>query len=201
MSTVIEPRVRNEPNIASVVATAPLPSLTLLRGRSVVLRPFTPEDIDNAYLGWLRDSEVVRFSNQRFVRHSRDSCRRYLESFAGSSNLFVSVRMSDAGGVERRVGTLTAYRNPHHGTADIGILIGDRSVWGQGVGLDAFGTLADWLAEHRELRKLTAGTLACNHGMIRVAERAGFALEAVRRAQEQIDGRPWDMLLFARFVG
>jgi len=109
--------------------------------------------------------------------------------------------MPSADGEERRVGTLTAYRNPHHGTVDIGILIGERSVWGQGVGLDAFGTLADWLAGHQGLRKLTAGTLACNHGMIRVAERAGFALEAVRRAQERVDGRPWDMLLFARFVG
>jgi ribosomal-protein-alanine N-acetyltransferase len=177
----------------------PLPSLPTLRGRRVVLRPFTADDIDATYLGWLRDPEVVRFSNQRFVSHTRETCQRYLTGFEGSPNLFVSVRLP-VSGREHTVGTLTAYRNPHHGTADIGILIGERSVWGQGVGLDAFATLADWLAGNPGLRKLTAGTLSCNVGMIRVAERAGFSLEAVRRGQETVDGLPVDVMLFARFL-
>ena len=189
---------------ATPAVTAPraidaLPAMPVLRGGSVLLRPFTADDIDAAYLGWLCDPAVVRFSNQRFVRHSRESCQRYLGSFAGTPNLFVSVRLPGPAG-ERRVGTLTAYRNPHHGTADIGILIGERTVWGQGVGLDAFRTLADWLACNPGLHKLTAGTLACNHGMIRVAQRAGFSLEAVRRAQERVEGLAVDMHLFARFV-
>ena len=189
------------PASAVRVADSPpaLPPMPVLRGRSVVLRPFTAEDIDDTYLGWLCDPEVTRFSNQRFVRHSRLSCQRYLAGFVGSPNLFVSVRLSEPDG-ERRVGTLTAYRNPHHGTADIGILIGERSAWGQGVGLDAFRTLADWLAGDPGLHKLTAGTLACNHGMIRVAQRAGFTLEAVRKAQERVEGQLVDMHHFARFV-
>jgi RimJ/RimL family protein N-acetyltransferase len=187
------------PAVPVADAPAALPPMPVLRGRSVVLRPFTAEDIDATYLGWLSDPHVTRFSNQRFVRHSRASCQRYLAGFAGSPNLFVSVRLPGPEG-ERRVGTLTAYRNPHHGTADIGILIGERAAWGQGVGLDAFRTLADWLAGNPGLHKLTAGTLACNHGMIRVAQRAGFTLEAVRRAQEQVEGRRVDMHLFARFV-
>ncbi|MCC6247256.1 MAG: hypothetical protein IT499_05810, partial [Rubrivivax sp.] len=41
----------------------PLPSL--LRGRRVRLRPFTAADITDAYIGWLNDPEVVRYSNQR----------------------------------------------------------------------------------------------------------------------------------------
>jgi RimJ/RimL family protein N-acetyltransferase len=104
-------------------------------------------------------------------------------------------------GSEQTIGTLTAYRNLHHGTADIGILMGERSVWGQGLGADAFGTLCDWLALQPGVRKLTAGTLAGNQGMVRVAERSGMQLEAVRRAQELVDGQPQDMLHFARFVG
>lgn len=165
-----------------------------LVGRRVRLRAFGAADISNAYIGWLNDPEVVRYSNQRFLRHNRSSCERYRASFAGTDNLFYSVQLSG-----RAIGTLTAYRSVQHGTADIGILMGERSVWGQGLGLDAFKTLADWLASRPGMRKLTAGMLACNEGMVRVAERAGFEVEAVRRAQEVVQGRAVDMLYCARF--
>ena len=185
----------------------PLPSL--LRGRRVRLRPFTAADITDAYIGWLNDPEVVRYSNQRFVRHTRESCERYFGSFAGSANLFVSLRVMRAGaaadadqgeGDELAVGTLTAYRSQPHGTADVGILLGERAVWGQGIGLEAWQLLTDWLVTTAGVRKVTAGTLACNRAMLAVAERSGMVREAVRRAQELVDGVPTDIVYFARFA-
>jgi RimJ/RimL family protein N-acetyltransferase len=50
------------------------------------------------------------------------------------------------------------------------------------------------------MRKLTCGTLACNHGMLKIAQRAGFVREAVRVGQELVDGQPTDIVYFARFV-
>ncbi|MCI4430736.1 MAG: GNAT family N-acetyltransferase [Burkholderiales bacterium] len=97
-------------------------------------------DITDTHLDWLNDTEVVRHSNQRFVHHTLDSSLRYWAGFEGSANLYVSVRLVL---IDAAVGTLTAYRNLHHGTADIGILMGQRGVWGQGLGLEAFSLLAD----------------------------------------------------------
>ncbi|MBI5716563.1 MAG: GNAT family N-acetyltransferase [Burkholderiales bacterium] len=182
----------------------PLPPL--LQGRRVRLRPFTAADITDTYLAWLNDPEVVRYSNQRFVRHTRESCERYFASFdgpAGSANLFVSLRVAKPDASERGeipVGTLTAYRSLPHGTADVGILLGERAVWGQGIGLEAWRLLTDWLLTTPGLRKLTAGTLACNRAMLTVAERSGMQREGVRRAQEMIDGVPTDIVQFARFA-
>jgi RimJ/RimL family protein N-acetyltransferase len=179
-------------------SATPLPALN---GRRVHLRPFSAADITPAYIGWLNDPETVRFSNQRFVQHTRETCERYYTSFAGSANHFVSIRLKvDPGGDDRAVGTLTAFCSPSHGTVDIGILIGERRVWGQGVGLDAFKTLVDWWVGQPGIRKVTAGTLRLNTGMVRVAERAGMHLEAVRRGQELVEGQPVDMLYFARFT-
>jgi RimJ/RimL family protein N-acetyltransferase len=177
-----------------MLAPAPLPPL---QGRRVALRAFTHADITPAYLGWLSDPEVLCYSNQRFLRHTQDSCERYLAGFAGTGNVFASVRLRDT---DQAIGTLTAYRAMQHGTADIGILMGERSVWGQGLGLDAWCTLCEWLALQPGMRKLTAGTLACNRGMVRVAEKSGMRLEAVRQQQELVHGQPTDMLYFARFV-
>jgi [ribosomal protein S5]-alanine N-acetyltransferase len=170
----------------------------ILRGDKVLLRPFTASDIDDAYIGWLNDPDVVRFSNQRFLRHGRESCLRYLASFSGTANLFMSARrLSD----DRPIGTLTAYVASHHGTVDVGIMIGDKSVWGMGYGQDAWNTLTHWLLLRQDIRKLTAGTLACHYGMIKLLERSGMALEAVRKAQEIVEGQPTDILYYARFHG
>ena len=51
---------------------APLPEIA---GTKVVLRPFEAQDITETYVGWLRDPEVTRFSNQRFREHTLQTCR------------------------------------------------------------------------------------------------------------------------------
>jgi RimJ/RimL family protein N-acetyltransferase len=181
----------------TMVAT-PLPPL--LQGSRVRLRQFTAGDITEAYIGWLNDAEVVRYSNQRFVRHTRDSCERYLAGFAGSANLFASLRIAGPGGAEQAVGTLTAYRSLPHGTADVGILLGERAVWGQGIGLEAWALFVEWLLTNPGLRKVTAGTLACNRSMLAVAEFSGMHREGLRRAQELVDGVPTDVIYFARYA-
>lgn len=171
-------------------------SLETLSGRLVDLRRFTAADITPAYLGWLRDPAVVRFSNQRFRTHTAASCADYLASFRGTDNLFLAImRRDDA----RVVGTMTAYVSAVHGTADLGILIGDRSCWGQGLGLDAWQVLMAHLFQSAGLRKITGGTLRPNVGMVRVLERSGMHLEGVRERQEIVDGVPVDTLLYARF--
>jgi RimJ/RimL family protein N-acetyltransferase len=141
----------------------------------------------------------VRYSNQRFIRHTRESCERYLAGFDGSPNLYVSLRWVH-GGAERAVGTLTAYRALHHGTADVGILLGERAAWGRGLGLEAWQLFTDWLLATPGMRKLTAGTLECNLAMIAVAERSGMHCEGRRRAQEIVEGEPFDIVHFARFA-
>ncbi len=174
----------------------PATPLPLLEGRRVLLRAMRSSDIGAHHVAWLNDPLVVKHSNQRFVQHTPDSSLRYLAGFEGSANLYLSVRLQGTG---LPVGTLTAYRSLHHGTADIGILMGERSLWGQGLGLEAFTLLANWLAAQPGMRKLTCGMLACNQGMLMLAQRAGFAREAVRAGQELVDGQPTDLVHFARF--
>lgn len=166
-----------------------------LEGARVMLDSFTAADIGDAYIGWLNDPEVVRFSNQRFRTHDRASCEAYLASFDGSPNLFLAVRRRED---DAHIGTMTVYRSVPHGTADVGIMIGERG--GGGYGQDAWDTLLDWLLARGDIRKVTAGTLACNTAMVRLMERSGMSLEGTRRAQEIVDGQPQDIVLYGRFA-
>lgn len=168
----------------------------LLEDEKVLLRSFTASDINDTYIGWLNDPDVVRFSNQRFLKHDQGTSSRYLASFEGTDNLFISVRRLPD---DNPIGTMTAYFSRHHGTVDVGILIGDKSVWGMGYGQDAWNTLTNWLLARDGIRKLTAGTLACNHGMIKLMERSGMHHEATRKEQEIVEGQAVDILYYAKF--
>ena len=168
-----------------------------IAGNRVRLRQFTPADITEAYIGWLNDPVVTRYSNQRFRTHTRASCEAFLAGFAGSPSLFVSVH--DAA-THTAIGTMTAYAQARHGTCDTGILIGARDAWGAGFGMEAWRLLTDWLLTKGGVRKLTAGCLAANGAMIALMERSGMAREAVRAGQELLDGEPCDIVHYARFA-
>jgi RimJ/RimL family protein N-acetyltransferase len=167
-----------------------------LEGARLMVRAFAEADITPLYIGWLNDPDVVRYSNQRFIEHSADSCRRYWSSFAGTANLFLAIEDKATG---RLIGTMTVYRSLQHETADIGIMVGDKAVWGQHFGLEAFSLVVEALMASGAIRKATAGTMARNVGMVRIMERAGMGWEATRRGQELLDGEPVDLVYYAKF--
>jgi len=167
-----------------------------IQGGKTWLRALSRADVGPHYLGWLNDPEVVRYSNQRFRRHDEASSRAYLQSFQGSGNLFLAIHLARSG---KFIGTMTVYVSIPHETADMGILIGDRSCWGQGVGKDAWSTLVSLLLESGKVRKVTGGTLRCNVGMINVMAKTGMSPDGVRIGQELVEGTPQDILHFSRF--
>lgn len=171
---------------------------TKLVGEKTVLTPFSSGDITGEYIAWLNDSEVVKYSNQRFRTHTAASCAAYLAGFEDTDNLFVRIARKDDGVF---VGTMTAYHAVPHRTVDVGIMVGDRATWGRGIGQDAWNTLLAWLLVQDCVRKITAGTMRCNVAMVRLMERSGMALEAVRPGQELLDGEAQDLLYYGRFSG
>jgi len=161
------------------------------------LRPFQTGDITAAYLSWLNDPTVTRFSNQRFRSHTAESSAAYLASFAGTHNSFLLITQRSDG---RPIGTATVYRSPQHGTADIGLMLGDRQCWGQGYGREAWQAVLGALLQEPGIRKVTGGTARPNQAMVRIMEESCMELEAVRARQELIDGQPVDLLYYARFA-
>lgn len=175
-----------------------MPILTMpVIGRKTHIRMFLEKDISNEYLAWLNDQSTMRYSRQSEQLHSRQSALSYLASFDNTSNLFLAIDNIET---DKSIGTMTVYIEKHHGTADIGILIGERNLWGQGFGFDAWSTIMDHLSQSRKIRKITGGAVSSNAGMIRVMERAGMTLEATRNAQRVIDGQLVDEILYAKFV-
>jgi ribosomal-protein-alanine N-acetyltransferase len=165
-----------------------------VRGVAVELDIFNNSNITADYLSWLNDPIVFQYSNQRFISHDSDSCIEYLKSFDETCNLFLTISVKKT---KKHIGTLTVYFNEDHGVADIGIMIGNRDVWGKGYGQDAWNTILSWLLNNKNVRKVSAGTLACNFPMKSIIENSGMSIEGVRKEHEVHNGEPQDVILFA----
>lgn len=163
-----------------------------LTGHQVTLRPFVESNITSEYLGWLSNPELMKYSNQRFRSHSIETCQAYLGSFAGTDNLFYAIYQE-----AEFIGTMTAYVSKIHKTSDMGILIGEHRQ-GKGLGADAWATLMGHLLQ-MGMRKVTGGTLRCNVAMINIMMNSGMIPDGVRVAHELVNGKPEDILHFAKF--
>ncbi|MEO6079208.1 MAG: GNAT family N-acetyltransferase [Steroidobacteraceae bacterium] len=167
----------------------------IITTQRLVLSPFTAGCIGPEYLGWLNDPLVMRFSNQRFHLHTPGSAHNYLASFEGTANRFFAIHQLQD---KRMIGTMTAYIAAPHRTVDLGLLIGDRSVWGRGYGLEAWSALMSRLFGEG-LRKVTGGTVRPNTGMQKIMQRSGMRMEAVRERHEIVGEEEVDVLYYARF--
>lgn len=161
----------------------------------LVLRPLakaTQRQVD-----WLRDPKVVEFSEQRHRVHSLSSQLRYIEGLPKGSHMWGIFHVAD----DRHIGNLTATADEPNNIADIGILIGDRDLWGKGFATEAWKAAADWLLDTNggNLRKLEAGTMAPNLAMRRVLFHTGFQLESERKNHFLWNGQLTGALYYGKF--
>lgn len=163
----------------------------------VSLRLFEETDISDDYISWLNDPEVVKFSNQRFISHNRETCEAFFNSIDSSDNLFLVIIHQES---KEILGTMTVYFSTNHQTADIGIMLGNRAFWGQGIGEEAWRAVMDFLLEKLGVRKVTGGALSCNKGMMRIFGKVGMVCDGIRKDHEMIDGKPYDIVHFAKFM-
>jgi len=163
----------------------------------VRLLPAKNTPLTDASIAWLNDPEVVRFSELRHCRHDRAECESYRHSLHMSGHLMWAIHLAEGGD---HVGNITLYMDRVNRVADLAILVGRRDLHGQGLGRAAWALVLEWACLQPGLRKVTAGTMAENHAMLAIFIQSGMHFEASRRQHFLLDGRPMDMLLYARFT-
>lgn len=139
----------------------------------LILRPLAKATPRN--LAWLRDPQVVRYSQQQYGHHTLSSQLRYVQSFGGGSHIW-GIHLVESG---EHIGNVTARRDPPNNVADVGIMIGDTDCWGKGYGKEAWRAACAWLLsrEGGGVRRLEAGCAKSNEAMLRIIRNAGFKQE------------------------
>lgn len=163
----------------------------------LIIEPFGEKHLSERYVGWLNDPEVVRFSEQRFRTHTLESCLAYMNSFEGTPNYFWACVTREPN-IEH-IGNINAYVDTRNKVGDVGVLIGEKNYWGKGYGLEVFVAVTNYLFRENHVRKVTAGTVAANTGMVRIMEKAGMKEDGRRIRHVLLDGQEFDVIYAALF--
>jgi [ribosomal protein S5]-alanine N-acetyltransferase len=160
----------------------------------VYLRPLTPGDLNQRYLGWLNDPEVTRYTETGVFPSTPQDLERYYRNVASSKTDVMFAIVDKRSG--RHVGNIKL-GSIHwiHRTATMGILIGDKAFWGKGVGLEATQLMAGYGFERLNLHRINLGVFAEHTAAVRCYERAGFRIEGRLREDLFQGGEHKDRLL------
>lgn len=168
-------------------------------GERIYLREIRTDDAGQDYYNWLNDEEINRYTESRFAPQSIEQIRNYIiTANADSASVFFAIINKEN---SRHIGNIKLGGiNWKHRYADIGLIIGDKSAWGQGFGSEAIALVADFAACKLNLHKVWAGVYANNLGSLRAFEKAGFEREALLKKHYFCDGAYVDGILLGRIL-
>ena len=168
--------------------------MTTISTARLSLRPLIRPSSRN--LGWLRNPDVVRYSEQRHREHTLSTQHRYVSSFVGKSKLW-AIHLVDSG---NHIGNLSATHDAPNNVADVGIMIGETDFWGRGYAGEAWKAACKWLLDKDGggIRKLEAGCARSNTVMLKIIQGSGFKQEGELLNHFLHDGAPVSAMLFGR---
>lgn len=178
------------------------PQPTRLVGRTTILVPFDNRHLQNPrYLDWLSNYDVMKTigRSEYLTAIPYEEVEEYVRQLTESmTDMFFAVHLRDE---DTFVGTVKAgHIDWRAGIADIGIMIGERDMWGRGIATDALATLCKAAFDGLGMRKLVANIMAANPAMMRVFEKLGFQREGVRRRHMPFEGSYTDLILYGCFL-
>ena len=174
-----------------------------MRGELVSLRRWQVSDAD-AVQRWEQPGQQWRRFNAPFFKTNTaedidaiaDRIRRSVpkgEDMGGGRSLPVV----DARDENRLLGRVSRAQIDETGWTQAGIIVYDPDTWGHGLGSEALRLWIDLLFRtDPELHRLDLRTWSGNIGMIKVAERLGFTLEARYREARLVESVHYDDLGF-----
>ena len=124
--------------------------------------------ITKTMIDWLNNKNLMRYSEQRFFKHSKVSCIKFYLDNLRNKNLYYAIFDEN-----RHVGNVRAVIDKFNSVADIGILIAYQN---KGYGNIAWKKMMNIL-EKRGVRKITGGTMIANKAMIRIFKNNRMKLE------------------------
>jgi len=149
----------------------------ILIGDQIYLKQLLVMDVDETYVNWLNDPIINKHLE---VRHNPSTLlqqMKYVSECIESKNKLICGIFSME---NKLIGTLKlSFLNSH--TAEIGIMIGEKSMQGIGVGKNTISLVKKW-AKENDVLKLTAGYEVNNIASAKLFESSGFKkLEAISK--------------------
>ncbi|MBD3806057.1 GNAT family protein [Sulfuricurvum sp.] len=151
-----------------------------LEGKNIYLRPIEISDAEGAYPTWLNDPDVCRYNSHGDTTYTRKMAQAYIANVTDNPTYAVfAICLREDG---RHVGNISLQHiSAKNSSAEFAILIGDPSVYGNGIGFEASHLLFDYGFNSLHLHRIYCGTHYKNKRMRSLAEKLGMNQEGYRK--------------------
>jgi RimJ/RimL family protein N-acetyltransferase len=165
-----------------------------LIGERLYLRPLDEDDLDRC-LRWINDPEIVVTLGRR-TPMSRTTEREWLlGQYKDDHNLALAIVLKDG---DRHVGNAGLHAiSSFNRSAEFGLLIGDKDVWGEGYGPEAGRLILDHGFRQLGLHRIFLRVFSFNERAQRVYAKLGFVREGTLRESYFRDGTFHDTLVMS----
>ena len=156
----------------------------ILQGERVCLRPHQPDD-GEAFIVMLADLEVTQYLAIQLPPELEWERNWLRERGSDPNTIGWTIEVK-----KKPVGTIGFDIDWKHGHATVGIFIGDKSLWNQGIATEAGRLAGEYIFTQTILRKIKSGYLDDNIASGRLQVSAGL-LECGRWRQEFFRNGKW----------
>lgn len=170
------------------------PCKPFLEGKNIYLREVRITDVNDNYYNWMNDNEVTKYLESRFYPQSKEKIEEYVRSINSDPNyVFLAIiekkNNTHIGNI--KLGPI----NWFHRVADVGLLIGEKTVQGKGYATEAIRLITEYAFKRLNLHKLTAGCYKENVGSQKTFKKNGYIVERIRKKHCFCDGKYTDVIL------
>jgi RimJ/RimL family protein N-acetyltransferase len=165
-----------------------------LTGDQILLRALVSAD-QETLRSFVNDPEVMRFSNT-FHPIGDGEQARWFESIGRASDSVWFGIVDARESTNKLIGTCCLVgMDPIVRLAELRIRIGDKTVWGHGLGTEATRLLVRYGFNDLNLDRIWLRVYASNERAIKLYGHLGFQVEGTWRQAARVDGHPEDIVL------
>ncbi len=160
-----------------------------------LVRSLVPADACDRWCDWSADPDIMDPLNVPVRRASKDELMRYIARFDNDIGYLMGVFTK---AMSLYIGFYMIEVNKMHATANVNLVIGDKTYWGKGVVNEVRAALLDEFFERRGVEKAYGTPLARNFPAVFNYKAQGWRLEGVLRGQckSVVDGSRLDQYHF-----
>jgi RimJ/RimL family protein N-acetyltransferase len=166
---------------------------SFLVGPRLYLRGLLEEDADGPYRHWFNDAEVCSGNSHHVFPYTQQAALAYIRHAAQTRDDLILAVVLRTG--HRHIGNIALQHiHPVNRSAELAVVLGDRTAWGKGYASEAARLLCDHGFAALNLHRIACGTFEGNTAMRRLALSLGMREEGRRRQAAFKEGRYVDLI-------
>ncbi len=165
-----------------------------LSGKKIILRPRDKQKDLKKVVYWINNQEVIQYLAARFPQTRKEE-EEWLDRKREND---ITLAIETKKGLY--IGNIGLHQIDYlNGTAEIGIMIGDKDYWSKGFGFDAEMTLLNYGFNTLNLRKIAHRAELRNEKSVGLAKKCGGTKEGLMKKHIFKAGQYRDMIFLAIF--